>query len=107
MANAAQSPPLTDEQQESALLEGAIDGDREALEELLMERHGQLLRHVEQKMSKRLQSKLAPEDILQQTYMQAFKAIDRFQPGGPGAFFAWLKTIATNKLIDASQAASA
>ena len=103
MANAAQPPPLTDEQQESALLERAIDGDREALEQLLMQRHDQLLRHVELKMSKRLQSKVAPEDILQQTYMQAFKAIGRFQPGGPGSFFAWLKTIATNKLIDASR----
>lgn len=103
MASTVEQPLTEDQKREAELLEQAIAGDRVALEELLVTRHEQLLRHIDLKISSRLRSKVAPEDILQQTYMQAFKAIERFKPGGPGSFFAWLKTIATNKLIDASR----
>ena len=97
--------PHTDEQRlEMELVAKATDGDAAALQALLVARHDALLRHVEQQITRRLRSKVSAEDVLQQTYLQAFKAIERFEPKGPGAFTAWLKTIARNKLIDASRA---
>jgi len=90
------------EREERLLLE-AVAGDDLALEELLVSRHEQLVRHIQRQMSSQVQGRVAPEDIAQQTYLQVFKSIGAFQPRGVGAFYAWLKTVAGRKLIDASR----
>lgn len=100
----ADEKPLTEQQvREGELIPLAIAGDEKALEELLVSRHQQLMRYIERQMSAAVQAKLAPEDVLQLTYLQVFKSIPGFEPKGPGAFFGWLKTIASRKLIDASR----
>ncbi|QDT68172.1 ECF RNA polymerase sigma factor SigE [Planctomycetes bacterium MalM25] len=96
------APPSTGDREEQ-LLRDAVAGDEAALEELLLARHEQLVRHVERKMSSQVQGRVAAEDIVQQTYLQVFKSIGGFQPRGVGAFYAWLKTVAGRKLIDASR----
>lgn len=104
MAAPADPPSLTEQpSREAQLLPLAIAGDEKALEELLVGRHEQLMRYIDRQMSAAVQAKVAPEDILQLTYLQVFKSISGFEPKGPGAFFGWLKTIAGRKLIDASR----
>lgn len=104
MSTPADPAPLTTEQQrEAGLLAQAIDGDESSLEGLLIGRHDQLLRYLERQMPAKLQAKIAAEDLLQLTYLQVFKSIGKFDPKGPGSFYAWLKTIANRKLIDASR----
>lgn len=98
------TPPSADDLAEAALLTKAVAGDVAALESLLVARHEPLLRYIEQNVPANLQSKESAEDLLQLTYLQAFKSIQSFEPKGPGAFFAWLKTIARHKLIDATRA---
>ncbi len=97
------TPPSADALAEAALLTKAIGGDIPALESLLVARHEQLLRYIERSLPANLQSKVSAEDLLQLTYLQVFKSIQSFDPRGPGAFFAWLKTIASRKLIDATR----
>lgn len=103
MAISSQNADPSSSDREERLLRDAVAGDEAALEELLLSRHEQLVRHIDRKISSQVQARVAAEDIVQQTYLQVFKSIGGFQPRGVGAFYAWLKTVAGRKLIDASR----
>ncbi len=82
------------------LLTRATDGDPDALA-LLLERHGPPVRKtLEGKISTRWQSVLSEDDVMQQTYADAFQDIGRFVPQGDGSFVAWLTKMANRNLLD-------
>jgi RNA polymerase sigma-70 factor (subfamily 1) len=82
------------------LLTRAIEGDADALA-LLLERHGQAVRRaLKGKISARWQSALSEDDVMQQTYADAFQDIGSFVPHGDGSFVAWLTQIANRNLLD-------
>lgn len=79
----------------------AIAGDQDALSGLL-QRHGPDLRVLlAAAIPDSLRSQIGVDDILQQTYTDAFLAITRMAPRGEGAFAAWLTTLAKCNLADA------
>lgn len=83
------------------LLSQAASGDRDILKRLLKE-HGPAVRErLVGKIPERWQSVLSLDDVMQQTYTDAFLNVDRFVPHGEGSFTAWLSTIAQRNLIDA------
>lgn len=86
---------------DEGLLSKAIDGDQDALAELLSQHGSSLEAYIEPKISNRHQSVLSAEDVLQETFADAFLDIGRFVPQGDGAFPAWLKKLADRNLIDA------
>jgi RNA polymerase sigma-70 factor (ECF subfamily) len=86
---------------EGWLVERAITGDQAALERLLLTQYDQLERHIRLKLPQRLQSVQAVEDILQLSFMHAFRHIGRFQPRSDASFTDWLTRIADNRLMDA------
>src|SRR5436190_709453 len=89
------------------LLPRAVAGDREALAALL-ERHGPAVRvRLRNAIPVRWQSVLSIDDVLQQTYADAFLDIERFDPAGSATFATWLKTLANRNLIDAIRALEA
>jgi len=82
------------------LLTRATDGDPDALA-LLLERHGPTVRKtLVGKISARWQSVLSEDDVMQQTYADAFQDIGRFVPQGDGSFVAWLTKMANRSLLD-------
>lgn len=86
---------------DDALLERAVAGDGEALATLL-EQHGpQVRRSLEGKIPPRWQAVLSVDDVMQETYIDAFLDVGRFDPRSPEAFTAWLLTIARRNLVDA------
>lgn len=87
--------------QEAQLVAAAARGDRVALERLLLAHYDALERRIGAKLPQRLQATQAVEDILQQTFFQAFRDIRRFVPQHSGAFGDWLGRIAENRLLDA------
>lgn len=91
----------TDPQKE--LIQRAVAGDFDALDELLVSLHDDLLGHIERKMPAKLRSSVAADDIVQDTYRKALDAVAAFEYRGPGSFFGWLRTIADRKLIDAAR----
>lgn len=87
--------------QEAQLVAAATRGDRVALERLLLAHYDVLERRIAAKLPQRLQATQAVEDILQQTFFQAFRDIRNFVPQHSGAFGDWLARIAENRLLDA------
>ncbi len=86
---------------EDELLQQACDGDEKALGKLLDLHTPELRRVVARKLPARWQSLLSEEDVLQQTFTDAFLDIHQFKPGPGSVFVAWLTTLATRNLYDA------
>jgi RNA polymerase sigma-70 factor (ECF subfamily) len=84
---------------EDTLVARAVNGDADALGELLYQ-HGPA---VEQKLrvGRAWRAVLDPADVMQITYLEAFLGIERFDPARSGAFPSWLQRIAENNLRDA------
>lgn len=85
---------------EQALIARALAGDATAVEQLLLHHYEPLLRSIAKRIPRSLAGAVHPEDILQQTYLKAFRSIDRFEPRSEHSFYAWLKVIAQRHLLD-------
>jgi RNA polymerase sigma-70 factor (ECF subfamily) len=85
---------------EQELVVQAVAGDRLALERLLLLHATRLERHLVPRIPNLLRGVIDENDILQQTFLQAYRDIGSFQPRGQGSFFAWLRSIAENRLFD-------
>ena len=92
---------------EDDLLDRARTGSVEALSELLADLGPEVRRIVAADFPSRLQSVLSMDDVMQQTYADAFLGIERFVPRGDGAFRAWLIRLAKRNLVDAIRMESA
>jgi RNA polymerase sigma-70 factor (ECF subfamily) len=84
-----------------ALLLAAVAGDECALERLLLERYDSLRAYLAPRIPDSLRGLIDADDILQQTFVEAFRDVSRFQPRSLDAFAGWLKTIAEHRLLDA------
>ncbi|MCH7813703.1 MAG: sigma-70 family RNA polymerase sigma factor [Planctomycetes bacterium] len=92
---------------ESELLQRASSSDTDALSELLS-LHGPAVRNrIAGDMPKRWQALLTVDDVMQETYTDAFLDIAGFVPRGDGSFTAWLVTLAKNNLRNAIAALEA
>ena len=89
------------------LLQQAIAGEVVALEQLLWSHYDQLQRRIQRKIPAGMRGTLTAEDILQTTFVDAWKNIGSFSPDGENAFYRWLPTIAERKLTDRIRAQGA
>ena len=78
-----------------------------AIETLLEAHRGRLLAFLRLAMSRPLAQRVAPEDILQETLLEAAHKLDGFEDRGPSSFYAWLVAIARFKLCEAERALQA
>ncbi len=83
------------------LLSQAASGDGRALADLLEEHTATVRRGLAGKIPRRWQSVLSLDDVLQQTYIDAFLNISRFDPEGEASFASWLASLAKYNLVDA------
>lgn len=79
--------------------------DEHDLVDEILPRIGSLRRYVTRKVPDRFRAFLSPDDILQETWIAAFRTISTFVPDGPDALDRWLTKIASTKLIDAVRTA--
>lgn len=91
---------MTAEPPEDKLVAQAVAGDRLSLDRLLLSNVSRLTDYLQPRIPSAFQSVVDVDDIVQQTFFQVFRDIGTFQPRGPGAFFAWLRGIAENRLFD-------
>jgi RNA polymerase sigma-70 factor, ECF subfamily len=90
---------MPDDHIEQELL-AAAPQDRAALGQLLLRHYDVLSRHVASRLSASLQGLVSVEDVLQETFIHAFRDIGKFSPLSQQSFAAWLKAIADNRLRD-------
>ena len=83
------------------LIRQATNGDRVALTTLLENHAGSLRERFRHEIPKRWQSVLSLDDLLQETFTDAFLDIMDFSPRGQGSFEQWLGTIAKHNLLNA------
>lgn len=88
-----------------AWVEAAAQGDQLAVAKLLATYHPRLQARAQVRMDRTLQSRIEPEDVLQQVYLQVLRELDRFEDRGPDSFLNWVWKILEHKLIDAQRAA--
>jgi RNA polymerase sigma-70 factor, ECF subfamily len=95
---------VPDSKQTVVLIKDACGGDQEAVRRLLILYHPRLRAKLLRQMDPTMRSKIEPEDILQQVYLEAFKAIGHFKYQGKDSFLRWLYAILDRKLIDEHRA---
>ncbi len=83
------------------LLAQAVAGDHAALERLLLQYYDRLAARIGRMLPDDVRSQLGVEDVLQDTFVQAFRDIGAFAPEGEQAFGAWLEAVADHRLQDA------
>jgi RNA polymerase sigma-70 factor (ECF subfamily) len=79
-------------------------GDKMALQRLLLAEYDRLAARIRRKLGS--DGQIAVEDVIQDTFLRAFRQIERFKPAGPDSFYRWLATIAEHRLTDLFRAAS-
>src|SRR5262245_57789555 len=87
-----------DSSETGRLLQRAADGDQQSWAALLTRHEERLRRMVAFRMDPRLQGRLDPADVIQETFLEAWQHLADYlgQPSMP--FFLWLRGIAGNKL---------
>jgi RNA polymerase sigma-70 factor (subfamily 1) len=81
-------------------LDQAAQGDRLAVQKLILLHHSRLLALARKRLPPELRGKIDPDDVLQQVYTDAVKRINVFEVRGKDAFFAWLSRILESRLTD-------
>lgn len=88
------------EADQAQLVEKLRAGDTDALARYLTLRQRDLLVFVERQLGPGLRRKLEPDDILQETSIEALRSLGKFDLGDRDPF-SWLCQIAERKIIDA------
>ena len=89
----------TDPDDTRILLDLARAGDQAAFEELFKRHRAKLRRAIALRMDRRVAARVDASDVLQDTYLEAFKRLPEYlrQQGMP--FFLWLRWIAREKVL--------
>jgi RNA polymerase sigma-70 factor, ECF subfamily len=88
---------VVDEPMRAELVRRSVQGDADALQRLIVHYHGMLHAQVEKRLSAKLRRHVDAEDVLQHTYIAAFKSIKDQTFDGPGGFYKWIERIAVEK----------
>jgi RNA polymerase sigma-70 factor (ECF subfamily) len=92
------SPP--DEADPEEMMALARSGDGEALGRLLERYHNYLALLAQCQIGRRLRGKVDPADILQETFLEAFRDIGRFRGETEPELLGWLRTILAGVLAN-------
>ncbi|MBN1459432.1 MAG: sigma-70 family RNA polymerase sigma factor [Armatimonadetes bacterium] len=85
------------------LIEKARQGDRAAFEELCALQVERLRGFIRARMGSHLRGEIDAEDVLQETWIEAFSAIAHYRARGAGSFERWLNGIAEHVILNAAR----
>ena len=72
-----------------------------AIQQLLLTHTAAVSRFAAQRLPASVRDVMDPEDIVQQTFTEAFRSVAQFRQQEDASFLAWLTAIAENKIMDA------
>jgi RNA polymerase sigma-70 factor (ECF subfamily) len=82
------------------LIERIKNGDHEAFSTLFAKYRPRLAVLIHYRMRPELRSFFEVDDILQETFLEAFRDFDQFKYQSPGSFMSWLARIADHVMAD-------
>ncbi|HEX5473006.1 MAG TPA: sigma-70 family RNA polymerase sigma factor [Lacipirellulaceae bacterium] len=82
------------------LIDRAVDGDSRAWECLMAEHRDRLRRIVALRLDLRLQGRVDPSDIIQESFIDAARRLPQYAKNPPMPFFIWLRRLAGQRLIE-------
>ena len=85
----------------------AAAGDEVCFSQLLVRHHDAVLRAIRGAIPPRLRHVIGAEDLLQETFTEAFRRLGTLRAETDAGFLAWLKAIALAKAANAREAADA
>jgi len=88
------------EDQLDPIIQRMVEGDEASLAQLFSFYRERLWRIVNFRLDRRLQGRVDPDDVLQESYLNAVQRMDRFLYDYPRSFFIWIRMIVTQTLID-------
>lgn len=91
---------MSQEDPQLQLIRRASSGDGAALQLLLLQARGDLMRYISRKIPEDLRRTIEPQDILQDVYFEVFRNMASFKASEPGMALRWMLRIARNRLID-------
>jgi RNA polymerase sigma-70 factor, ECF subfamily len=92
---------MSSESSQDGRLARAIEGDHEAIASLLAEAGAQARGWLGAQIPRRWRALLSADDVLQESYSEAFVKIRAFVPRRQTPFQAWFATIVRRNLLDA------
>src|SRR4051812_686153 len=81
------------------LLEQAIEGELDGFGTLLAEHRERRRRMVALRLDRRLQGRIDPSDVIQETYLEASARLADYVRSPSMPFFLWLRFLAGQKLV--------
>jgi RNA polymerase sigma-70 factor (ECF subfamily) len=82
------------------LIEQAVQGDQQALGNLLARHRERLRRMIALRLDRRLQGRVAPSDIIQEVCLDAARRLAEYHRKPTMPFFLWLRFLAGQRLLD-------
>jgi RNA polymerase sigma-70 factor (ECF subfamily) len=82
------------------LIAAAIAGDQAALQKLLVSQRAAVTRYAERRLPASIRDHVDSDDVVQQTFVEAFRSIARFRLDESPRFQAWLFGTADNVIRD-------
>src|SRR5579864_4095136 len=89
---------VSDSSETGRLLHQAADGDHKSWEALLTRHADRLRRMVAFRLDQRLQGRIDPSDVIQETHLEAWTHLADYLRDPSVPFFLWLRGIAGNKI---------
>jgi RNA polymerase sigma-70 factor (ECF subfamily) len=89
----------TDPDRTRVLLELARGGDQAAFEELFQRHRAKLQRAIALRMDRRVAARVDASDVLQDTYLEAFRRVPEYLRHQTMPFYLWLRWIAREKVL--------
>lgn len=80
---------------------GPQEASREQLGDLLEEYRNTLVARAERKLGTMIQQRMGASDVVQQTFLEAFRSIDDYRGQSPGELVAWLTKILDHNIHNA------
>jgi RNA polymerase sigma-70 factor (ECF subfamily) len=85
------------------LIRNAAAGDKVALQSLLLIHYSEIEATIRQNLGSGLAAKVEVQDLMQDVLTAVYQEIGRYSTTEAGSFHAWLKRIATNRVVDAAR----
>jgi RNA polymerase sigma-70 factor, ECF subfamily len=85
------------------LIERARAGDSDAFAALFARYRARLAVFLHYRLGPDLAARLETDDLLQETFLRAFRDVGGFSYSGAGSFFRWLAAIAAHVIADAAR----